>query len=92
MAQTTFSIRMDSDVKRDFDKFCAEVGMNTTTAINLFVRTVIREQRLPFEIAIYPDPFYSDTNQNFLRESISQLERGKGKVFNDVSEIIASRS
>jgi DNA-damage-inducible protein J len=64
MPVTSFSVRVDSDVKRDFDKFCAAVGMNTTTAINLFLRSVIREQRLPFEITTKEgrDPFYSETN------------------------------
>jgi DNA-damage-inducible protein J len=92
MAQTTFSVRMDSEVKRDLDKFCADVGLNTTTAINLFAHTVIREQRLPFEITTREDPFYSEANQKFLRESIAQLERGEGTVFDDVSEVLTSRS
>ena len=42
MAQTTLSVRMDDEVKRKFDAFCAEVGMNASVAINLFAKTVIR--------------------------------------------------
>ena len=52
MSQVTLSVRMDEDIKRMFDSFCAEVGMNASVAVNLFVRTVVREQRIPFEIAI----------------------------------------
>jgi len=44
---------MDPDVKKSFDEFCASVGMNTSTAINLFARAVLREKRLPFEVASY---------------------------------------
>lgn len=62
MAQTTLSVRMDEDVKRRFDAFCAEVGMNASVAINLFAKTVIREHRIPFEIST--DPFGSGENQS----------------------------
>jgi len=51
MPTSTFSIRMDPEVKRQLDAFCAEVGMSTSTAINLFARAVIRDRKLPFEIA-----------------------------------------
>lgn len=50
MSQATFSIRMDTDLKKQFDDMCEEMGMNATTAFNIFARTVVREQRIPFEI------------------------------------------
>jgi DNA-damage-inducible protein J len=78
MPYTTFSVRMDSDVKKQFDNFCSEVGMNTTTAFNLFARAVLRENRLPFEVAVNPDPFYSASNQKRLAESLDELNQGKG--------------
>jgi len=42
---------MDPEVKHQLDVFCADVGMNTSTAINLFTHAVIRDRKLPFEIA-----------------------------------------
>ncbi|MDR3279478.1 MAG: type II toxin-antitoxin system RelB/DinJ family antitoxin [Synergistaceae bacterium] len=51
MAQTTLSVRMDENVKRQFDAFCDEVGMNASVAVNLFAKAVIRAKKLPFEIA-----------------------------------------
>ena len=76
MAQTTLSVRMDDEVKRKFDAFCAEVGMNASVAINLFAKTVIREHRIPFEISA--DPFWREENQSVLRRSVAQLDAGKG--------------
>ena len=76
MAQTTLSVRMDDEVKRKFDAFCAAVGMNASVAINLFAKTVIREHRIPFEISA--DPFWSEENQSVLRRSVAQLDAGKG--------------
>ena len=51
MSQTTYSIRMDSDLKKDFHSICDEFGMSSTTAINIFAKAVVRERRIPFEIS-----------------------------------------
>lgn len=51
MAQTNVNIRMDEELKKQFDKFCSEVGMNMTTAFCIFAKTAVREQRIPFEIS-----------------------------------------
>lgn len=55
MAQATFSVRMDETLKKQFDMLCQEFGMNTTTAINVFARAVVRQRRIPFEICA-PEP------------------------------------
>ena len=52
MAISTFSVRMESDVKNELDKICAQLCLNTSVAINIFARTVIREKRIPFEISL----------------------------------------
>ena len=59
MPQTTFSIRMDSDLKKNFDKLCEEFGMSMTTAINVFARAVVREKRIPFEVSSASAPAYA---------------------------------
>jgi DNA-damage-inducible protein J len=78
MAQTTFSVRMDSEVKKQLDDFCSAVGMNTTVAFNMFARAVLREKRLPFDITTEFDPFYSESNLAHLRRGVSALNAGKG--------------
>ena len=50
MAQSTFSIRMDEDLKRDFSEFCNSVGMSMTTAFVVFARKTLNERRIPFVI------------------------------------------
>jgi DNA-damage-inducible protein J len=80
MAQTTLNVRMDEAVKKAFDAFCSDVGMNASVAVNLFAKAVLRERRIPFEIAVGDDPFYSQTNQARLRRSLEQLNAGKGTV------------
>jgi DNA-damage-inducible protein J len=51
MAQSTFSVRMDKQLKQQFDSLCEEFGMNTTTAFNIFARAVVRNKKIPFEIS-----------------------------------------
>ena len=51
MSQATFSVRMDERLKNEFDALCEDFGMSMTTAINVFARAVVRERRIPFEIA-----------------------------------------
>lgn len=50
MAQQTFSIRMDTQLKKEFDALVENMGMNATTAFNIFARAVVREKKIPFEI------------------------------------------
>ena len=79
MSQTTVNIRMDSELKKQFESFCSDVGMSMTTAFCVFAKKTVRERRIPFEISA-EDPFYSHDNQERLRKSISQLERTGGTV------------
>ncbi len=52
MRQTTLNIRIDEEVKKGLEKFCSEVGLNISVAVNMFAKVVIREQRLPFEVSL----------------------------------------
>lgn len=50
MAQTNVNIRMDEATKVAFDQFCEEIGLSVSSAFNIFAKTVVREQRIPFEL------------------------------------------
>lgn len=66
----TLTARVDEKDKTNFDAFCSNVGLNTSTAINLFVKAVLRENRIPFKIAQTPDPFFSESNIAYVKKSI----------------------
>lgn len=51
MANTNINIRMDADLKRQFEAFCADMGMTMTTAFNVFARKAVREYRIPLKSA-----------------------------------------
>lgn len=50
MAQTAFTVRMDSETKKRFDEICRDFGMSSNTALNVFARTVVKQERIPFEV------------------------------------------
>ncbi|MCR5597195.1 MAG: type II toxin-antitoxin system RelB/DinJ family antitoxin [Lachnospiraceae bacterium] len=74
MAQ--LSMRIDDEVKRKAEIACDALGLNMTTAINLYLVKLGNEMRIPFEVSV--DPFYSSANQKVLEESIRQLEEDNG--------------
>lgn len=75
MAQTNISIRVDSELKKQFEKFCSDTGMTMTTAFNIFIKKAVNEQRIPFEITA--DPFYSSANMKRLKKAVKDIEKGK---------------
>ena len=50
MSQATISIRVDKSLKQRFDSLCDDFGISTAAAFNIFMKTVVRERRIPFEI------------------------------------------
>lgn len=53
MAETTnISMRMDKKLKEQAEQLFSELGMNMTTAFNIFVRQAVRQRKIPFEISL----------------------------------------
>ena len=65
MAQ--LNIRVDEDIKNQFEFWLDKFGMNTTTAVNLFAKAVIREKRIPFEIK-------GDEYDDYIFDSLKEFE------------------
>lgn len=51
MATVNLSIRMDAELKKQAETMLADMGLNMTTAMNIFLRQVVRQGKIPFEIA-----------------------------------------
>ena len=87
MAQTLLNFRIDETTKMQMEQVCSELGLTMSTALNIFVKKVIREKRIPFDVSI--DPFYSESNMKAIKESIKQLEEGKvvAKTIEELKEM-----
>lgn len=74
MAQITFNIRMEEALKNQFENICKELGMDASTAFNIFARAVVRERKIPFEISAQSSISLEDGRAAFdaLRRSAEQ--------------------
>lgn len=86
MTTTNINIRMDSDLKAQADALFGELGMNLSTAFNIFVRQSIRDGGIPFEITLNQPS--KDTIAAMLEaEGIAKDPSVKG--YNDLDELFA---
>lgn len=69
------SVTMENETKREFERFCKDVGLSVSAAFNIFAKKVVREHRIPFDIS-NEDPFYSAENQERLELSIRHAREG----------------
>lgn len=51
MKNVNVTLRVDEDLKKQADVLFSELGMNLTTAFNVFLRQSVREQGIPFQIS-----------------------------------------
>lgn len=81
MAQANMTIRLDAGDKRTFSAICENIGLSATAAINVFVKAVIRDKKIPFELSTGstadPDDFYSEANIRHLEELKRLDDEGK---------------
>lgn len=84
IAQTTnVNIRMDADLKRQFEMFCSDVGMTMTTAFNVFAKKAVRENRIPFEIS---GDIPNEETKRVIEHARKGIEISKG--FSSVNELM----
>ena len=83
---TNISIRMDSDLKAQADALFGELGMNLSTAFNVFVRQSLREGRIPFDISLN-QPNKETIAAMLEAERIAKDPSVKG--YNDLDELFA---
>jgi len=85
MAETiNVTIRLDREIKEQAEMLFTNLGMNMSTAFNIFARQSLRQGKIPFEIF---DPFYSEKNQAELKRRISDIEGGKNTAPHELIEI-----
>lgn len=85
MATTSMNIRMDSDIKRDAQEIFSALGMDMTTAVNIFLRQAIRQRGLPFEVKL--DSPSAETLEA-IEEIRSMKQSGNKKVYSSFSHLV----
>ena len=76
--QTTarISVNVDGDIKQKAQKILGEIGMDLTTAIDLLLRTIVREERIPFELRTQRS-YREELHNQYIK---LELERAKAEA------------
>ena len=83
MAQ--INLRVDDEVKKQAELVCNELGISLSSAINIYLKKLGREYRIPFDVSV--DLFYSKKNIEYLEEKFSEYKKGNMKLIEkDINE------
>ena len=86
MPNISMNIRMDKNIKEQAQKLFSEFGLDMTTAINIFLRQSIREQKIPFELRL------NTPNKETLDalEEVQQMKKNPsiGKSYDNVDDMM----
>ncbi len=83
---TQINIRVDDEVKRNAEIALDEIGLSMSTAINIFLKKVARERRIPFDLTA--DSFYADNNLRYLENIMRDVKAGTAKFKeHDLTEV-----
>jgi len=85
MAQTSINIRMDENLKQDFDELCKDLGLTMTTAFTVFAKTVVRRQMIPFEIS---KDIPNDNTIAAIREVQEMKKNPNKRLYDSFSELL----
>ena len=87
MAQATFSVRMDKTLKDNFSDICSSIGMNMSTAINIFANAVVDSKKIPFEVKAplsYTQKFKNTVTSMRETAKINRLDNLTLEEINDI--------
>jgi len=86
----TVTFRLEKTLKEEADRALDEIGMNMTTALTVFIKTLVRQNRIPFDVV--GDRFYDPSNQEWLREALADARAGRGLAVKSMDELEAMAS
>lgn len=76
MAQ--INVKIDDDVKKQAELVLNELGLSMSAAINIYLKKIGKEYRIPFELNT--DPFYSESNLSYLEQAYEDYKKGKAQL------------
>ena len=93
MESLTLNVRVDANDKKSFEQFCNSVGMNVSTAVNMFIKAVLREQKLPFEVKAntFDNIVYEKLKEAELEMSNTNKRYTTDEIMNSMNDIIDNK-
>ncbi|MCH4179470.1 MAG: type II toxin-antitoxin system RelB/DinJ family antitoxin [Megasphaera sp.] len=72
---TTMTIRIDADLKRQAEEICNDMGLTMSAAITIFTKRLVADRAIPFRVTA-GDHFYSDENMHHLKAAAKRMDSG----------------
>ena len=90
MAQVSMTVRMDSQLKKNFDALCQQLGMSANAAMNIFANAVVRTRSIPFRIGLNESKAENPALRRFLefRESVLADDSRPEMTLDEINEEI----
>ena len=73
MSNTTLSIRVNEEVKKEADQLFENLGLNLSRAVNIFLRQAIREQGIPFQVTLNEGRIYQEA-EDFIDDHMAAFK------------------
>ena len=91
MAQVSMTVRMDSQLKQNFDALCARMGMSANAAMNIFANAVVRTRGIPFKVGLEEPKVQNPALRRFLeyRESLAADDSRPEMTLDEINEEIS---
>lgn len=77
----TMTFRIDSDLKKQAEALCGEMGLTMSAAYSIFLKALVQKRAIPFKVEA-GDSFYSKNNMKHLKSAVNRLNGGNGKEHN----------
>jgi addiction module RelB/DinJ family antitoxin len=90
MAQVSMTVRMDSQLKQNFDALCQQLGMSANAAMNIFANAVVRTRGIPFKVGLEEPKVQNPALRRFLeyRESLTADDSRPEMTLDEINEEI----
>ncbi len=84
MAQSAVTVRLDPEMKSQFDALCEQFGMSANTAFNIFVKAVVRSRSIPFAIKASPTAQELFVQQRIMAEKSRESELSLDEINEEI--------
>lgn len=84
MSAVNLNVRTDRTIKKQAEELFSELGLNMSVAINAFLRTAVREQRIPFELRL---EIPNETTQRAIEEGELLLSDSNTVRYTDIATL-----
>ncbi len=81
---TNLNIRTDKEIKKQAEMICSELGINMTSAVNMFLRAIIRKRGIPFELQLEKE---NETTLKAIEEGRKIAKDNNVKSYTDMKEL-----